>query len=166
MGQPVSSRLWKCRRHLVCLAFMLPAGTAFGTTATTTFSVTATVLANCVVSASPLAFGNYSSLQLDATTTVTVTCTSGTTYNVGLDAGVGSGATVATRRMSGVGTLNYTLYSDSSRTTVFGNTVGTNTVAATGSGAAQPLTVYGRIPGGQYPAAGNYTDTITVTVTY
>ncbi|NMG35433.1 fimbrial major subunit CsuA/B family protein [Azoarcus sp. TTM-91] len=166
MAKPVSPRPWKCRCFLIGLALLLPAGAAFGATATATFSVTATVLANCIVSASPLAFGNYSSLQLDATTTVTVTCTSGTTYNVGLDAGIGSGATVTTRRMSGVGTLNYTLYSDSARTTVFGNTVGTNTVAATGTGSAQPLTVYGRIPGGQYPAAGSYTDTITVTVTY
>lgn len=68
--------------------------------------------------------------------------------------------------MSGVGTLNYTLYSDSARTTVFGNTVGTNTVAARGTGSAQPLTAYGRIPDGQYPAAGRYTDTLTVNVAY
>ncbi|WP_246034810.1 hypothetical protein [Azoarcus indigens] len=52
---------------------LIPAGAVFGATATAPFSVTATVLANCLVSASSLAFGNYSSLQLDATTTVTCT---------------------------------------------------------------------------------------------
>jgi spore coat protein U-like protein len=49
---------------------------------------------------------------------------------------------------------------------VWGNTVGTDTVAATGSGAAQSYTVYGRITAQTTPAPGTYTDTITVTVTY
>ncbi|MCE3520182.1 spore coat protein U domain-containing protein, partial [Escherichia coli] len=35
-----------------------------------------------------------------------------------------------------------------------------------GSGAAQPYTVYGRVPVQTTPAPGTYTDTITVTVTY
>ena len=39
-------------------------------TATTTFSVTATVQATCLVSANTLAFGTYSGVQLDGTTTV------------------------------------------------------------------------------------------------
>jgi spore coat protein U-like protein len=67
---------------------------------------------------------------------------------------------------SGGATVNYTLYSDSGRTTVWGTTIGTNTVAATGSGAAQSYTVYGRIPAQTTPAPGTYNDTVTVTVTY
>lgn len=147
-------------------AGLVVANGAFAATATTSFSVTATVLAFCAVSAAPLVFGNYSAAQLDGHTTVTVTCTSGTGYQVGLDAGTGNGASVATRRMTGSGLLNYTLYTDSSRTTVFGNTVGTNTVSGTGSGVVQSIDVYGRIPAGQYPAGGLYSDTITVSVTY
>jgi len=49
---------------------------------------------------------------------------------------------------------------------VWGNTIGTNTVASTGTGAAQSFTVYGRIPSQTTPAPATYTDTITVTVTY
>ena len=49
---------------------------------------------------------------------------------------------------------------------MWGNTVGTNTIAGTGSGGSQSYTVYGRVPPQTTPAAATYTDTITVTVTY
>ena len=39
-------------------------------------------------------------------------------------------------------------------------------VGATGSGVSQSFTVYGRVPAQSTPAAGSYTDTIKVTVTY
>jgi len=39
-------------------------------------------------------------------------------------------------------------------------------VSGTGTGAAQVLTVYGRIPANQTALIGNYTDTVTVTVTF
>jgi len=138
------------------------------TIVSTTFSVTATVSSVCVISAVALAFGTYSSVVLNGTTTVTPTCTSGTTYNIGLDVGQGSGATVAVRKMtlSAGNTLNYSLYSDTNHSVVWGPTIGTNTVTGTGNGAAQPLTVYGQIPGSQYPIVGSYTDTVTATVTY
>ena len=62
--------------------------------------------------------------------------------------------------------MGYRLFSNSGRTTNWGNTVGTDTVAGTGSGAVQSLTVYGQIPAGQYLRPGNYADTITATITY
>jgi spore coat protein U-like protein len=138
------------------------------TTATGTFSVTATVVPGCSISASALAFGTYTgSAALNGTTTVSVNCPSGTPYNVGLDQGQASGATVTTRQMmNGTNPLNYALYSNSGRTTNWGKTVGTDTVAGTGSGSTQSLTVYGQIPAGQKPVPGSYTDTITASVTY
>ncbi|MBP0656299.1 spore coat U domain-containing protein, partial [Mycobacterium tuberculosis] len=104
----------------------------------------------------------------DASTTLSVQCTNTTPYNIGLNAGTGTGATVASRKMTGTGgaLVNYTLYSDNNRTTVWGQTIGTDTVSASGSGAAQSYTVYGRVPVQTTPAPGAYTDTITVTVTY
>jgi spore coat protein U-like protein len=129
-------------------------------------SITATCLIN---SASALNFGTQGVLaaNVDQTSTIQVTCTNTTPYNIGLNAGTGTGATVAVRKLtSGANTVNYTLYSNSGRTTVWGNTVGTDTVAATGNGAAQNYTVYGRIPAQTTPAPGSYADTITVTVTY
>ena len=154
----------------VCLApaVLLAPSTAQATTDTSTMAVTATVVATCALAASPLAFGNYTMSQTDSTTSVTATCTSGTTYTVALSAGTGSGASVANRKLTGPAsaTLNYSLYQDAGRTTLWGQTVGTDTVAGTGSGTAQTLTVYGRIPAAQGSAAGVYTDPITVTLTY
>jgi spore coat protein U-like protein len=67
---------------------------------------------------------------------------------------------------SGGVTVNYSLYSDSGRATNWGNTVGTDTVSSTGTGALQSFTVYGQVPAQTTPAPATYTDTITVTVTY
>ena len=142
----------------------------YAATATTNFTVQMTITATCTVnSASALNFGTQGILatNVDQTSTIQVTCTNTTPYNIGLNVGTGTGATVAARKMtSGANTVNYTLYSNSGRTTVWGNTVGTDTVAATGNGAAQNYTVYGRVPPQAAPAPGTYTDTITVTVTY
>jgi len=103
----------------------------------------------------------------NATSALAVQCTSGTAYNVGLDPGQASGATVTTRQMmNGSNTLNYALYADNGRTMNWGNTIGTDTVAGTGSGATQSLTVYGQIPAGQNPVPGLYTDTITATLNF
>ncbi|HEX4555599.1 MAG TPA: spore coat U domain-containing protein [Xanthobacteraceae bacterium] len=139
-------------------------------TSTATFTVQVTVVATCTInSASTLNFGSQGvfTANVDQTSTIQVQCTNTTPYTIGLDAGLGSGATVAVRKMtSGGATVNYTLYSDSGRTTVWGTTIGTNTVAATGNGAAQSYTVYGRIPAQTTPAPGSYADTVTVTVTY
>jgi spore coat protein U-like protein len=152
-----------------CFALGLTCASASAqATATTTFAVTATVQATCAVSATALPFGTYSTTQLDGTSTITVTCTNTTPYNVGLDAGTGASATVSARKMTGPGaaTLNYSLFSNTGRTTNWGNTTGTDTVVGAGTGSAQILTVYGRIAAGQYVAPGSFTDTITATVYY
>src|SRR5207253_995723 len=139
-------------------------------TTTTTFTVQMTITASCtIVSAATLNFGSQGVLtaNVDQSSILQVTCTNTTPYNIGLNAGTGSGATVAVRKMtSGGATINYSLYTDAGRSTVWGNTVSTDTQAGTGSGAAQNYTVYGRIPAQTTPAPGNYADTITVTVTY
>jgi spore coat protein U-like protein len=138
-------------------------------TSTASFTVTATVLASCTVSATNLSFGTTGTLtsNIDSTSSISVTCSNGSPYQVGLNAGNGSGATVTNRKMTlSSTTVNYALYSNSSRTTNWGNTAGTDTVGGTGTGSAQSLTVYGRVPSQSTPAPGTYTDTIVVTVTY
>lgn len=155
----------------LALAASMAAGSANAATATTTFTVNATVLKACVVTALPLAFGNYdptSASPVTGSTTLSVLCTSGTSFRTGLNAGAASGATVSTRSMtSGGNSLDYALYQDSGRTTNWGNTPGTDTPAAVTAGAGPTTqTVYGRIAAGQNVPVGVYTDTITVTVTY
>jgi spore coat protein U-like protein len=148
----------------------LDAGTYTDTlsTATTHFTVTVTIAKDCSVSATNLAFGTYTRTLVQSTSTISVTCTNMTPYNVGLNAGLATGATVTNRSMTGPASalLKYQLFSDPGYTTNWGNTVGTDTVAGTGNGGAQTLTVYGQIPAAQFTAQGTYTDTIIVTVTY
>jgi len=157
-----------CTAALACLALVAASKPAdASSTATTTFQVTATIQATCIVSATPMAFGTYTGALVNSTSTVTVTCTNTTPYNVGLDKGT-NGGSVTTRQMKGTlgALLNYSLYYDSARTHNWGITIGTDTVAGTGNGAGQGITVYGQLPAGQYLAPDNYTDTITATVTY
>jgi spore coat protein U-like protein len=139
------------------------------TTATTTFPVTVTVVKACAISATNLAFGTYVATATSTSTSIiSVTCTNTTAYNVGLNAGTATGATVTTRKMTGPGghLLGYSLYQNSGHSTNWGNTVGTDTEAGTGNGALQSLTVYGQLPAGQFVTPGTYSDTITATITY
>jgi spore coat protein U-like protein len=137
-------------------------------TFTGTMQVSATVSAYCGISASALNFGTYAGALLKVNSSVTATCTSTTPYNVGLNQGTATGATVTNRSMTGPSStlLAYSLFSNSGLTTNWGNTVGTNTLAGTGNGAAQALTVYGQIAAGLYKNPGSYSDTITATITY
>jgi spore coat protein U-like protein len=137
-------------------------------TSTSTFQVSASVTATCQISATNLAFGAYTGTLASATSTVTVTCTNSTPYNVGLDPGTSTGSTVTTRKMTGPAgaVLAYTLSRDSAHTLNWGDTVGTDTESGSGNGTAQALTVYGQVAASQFVAPGNYTDTITATVTY
>jgi len=158
------------RFALLLGSLMFAAVRSEAATVTTNFTVQITIQANCAInSASTLDFGTQGvlSANIDQTSTIQVTCTNTTAYNIGLSAGTGAGATVATRKMtSGGNTIDYSLYRDAARTQVWGTTIGTDTVSATGNGAAQPHTVYGRVPPQTTPAPATYTDTITVTVTY
>ncbi|TJV45725.1 MAG: spore coat protein U domain-containing protein [Mesorhizobium sp.] len=144
-----------------------PTGSRQATSSGSTW--TATINANCNVSATNVNFGSVGVLasNVDSTGSVTVRCTDTTPYNIGLSAGAGSGATVASRKMtSGAKTVTYSLYSDSGRASVWGNAIGTDTASGTGTGLDQPYTVYARAPAQTTPAPGAYTDTIVVTVTY
>lgn len=132
-------------------------------------TVSAVVHDVCSVAATPLSFGLYQSSAtgpLDATAQVQVNCTLGTAYSVGL--GTGAAASAAQRELSNGanGNLAYTLYQDAAHSVVWGDSTGVNTVSGTYTAAQQPLAVYGRISGGQAVAAGSYSDTITVTITY
>lgn len=135
---------------------------------TTTFPVTVNVLPDCTISAADLSFGTYTGVQLDGQSSISVTCTSGTSWNVGLDQGSSAGATVTTRAMTTAGGthLSYSLYRNVARTQNWGNSIGSDTVGGTGSGSAQSISVYGRIPAGQTPVAGAYSDTIVATITF
>jgi spore coat protein U-like protein len=156
---------------------MVAARNAEAATATTNMTVQMTIAASCTVSATTLDFGTQTLIDInsniDASSTLTVTCTNDAPYNVALSPGANAGGSGVSARKMKIGAtsdmVNYQLYSDSGHTTVWGETTSgsPDVVTGTGSGDAQNITVYGRVPSGQTnPKIGAYTDTILVTVNY
>jgi spore coat protein U-like protein len=157
------------------LAFVLAAAvpTQAGS-ASAALSVSASVANNCTISTLPVAFGSYdpvvanAAANLDSTGTVTVACTKGATTTIGLN--LGSNASGSTRRLTDGASnyLNYELYQDTGRTTVWGNSgAGLLTPVAAPSKVARNFTVYGRLFSNQdVPAAVSYADSVTATVNF
>lgn len=179
MNKSSSNAAKSVKQVLVGLGLMATAiatsVTANATTATNTFQVTATITSSCTVSGTALSFGSAidplaTGVPLDAASTLTVTCSNTTPYAVSLNAGANAGgaSNFSARTMkSGSNTLGYQLYLDSGRTTVWGDgTASSSTKSSTGTGSAQTLSVYGRVPSLANVVPGTYTDTVTVTVTY
>jgi spore coat protein U-like protein len=139
-------------------------------------TVSTTVVDRCTITTTPLTFGAYDPIvahktaPLDATGSLTITCTQGVSATIGLDSGTnGANASGATRAMkSGSNYLSYEIYQSSGGTTVWGNSgAGLLSPAAAPSYAARTFTVYGRIPAGQVVRASTlYTDTVRATVNF
>ena len=160
----------------IALGFAILATQSHADTGTSIMSVSATIKHSCSIDNTPMAFGAYdgvganASIALKATATVISTCTSGAealvTMNAGASAGSGSADAPVRRMTAGPGKyLDYQVYSDVARDTVWGNTVPTG-VALNGTALPQTLTVYGSIPSAQMVPEGDYNDQIVVTITY
>jgi spore coat protein U-like protein len=141
--------------------------------ATSNLNVTASVGANCTISTATVAFPAYdpvvanASTNDDGTGSVIITCTRGTAATIGL--GLGANASGSQRRMKDATTdyLNYELYQDAGRATVWGTTgAGLLSPAAAPDKNPRTLTVYGRIPSAQDVPAGSYSDTVVATVNF
>ncbi len=91
-----------------------------------------------------------------------VQCTPDVPYTVSFDAGQNSTkeADRAMKRTGGSELVSYQLYSDASRTTVL------TAVSGTGTGAAQAVRVYSRVPPQAAPQPGKYRDVVTATVSF
>ena len=144
---------------------------AIGNTNATSASFTtgASYSATCSVSAATLSFGSTGVLSatLDGATSLTTTCSATTPYTIGLDGGNAGASDPAQRKMSNGGAqITYGLYQNAARSQPWGNNTGTNTVAGSGTGSGQALTVYGRVPAQTTPAPGTYSDSIIATLTY
>ncbi|WP_420427510.1 spore coat U domain-containing protein [Algiphilus sp.] len=138
-----------------------------------TFNVTITLQDACELSTAPtdLDFGTVNLLNqdYDAASAIYVTCTEGAAFTLSLDDGANPDAT--SRRMENGGNLvSYRLYSDSGRTTLWGDgTTFGSTTGGTGTGVEQTVDVFGRVANADNastPPAGAYSDIVTVTVTF
>lgn len=155
-----------------------PPGSCSGTESTTfffPFSVTATVQKNCTVTANNLSLGSVpaGTTPTSGSSTLSVSCTYTTPYNVGL-APMNVSSTTGAGTMKGTGTntntVTYQLYSNSGLSTVWGSTATSmstgNGVAGTGSGVAQSLLVYAKVTSTTDVQPDNYSDTVQVIVNY
>jgi spore coat protein U-like protein len=131
----------------------------------------------CTVTTTDVAFGSYSpfnNTSRESIGSVGVICTAqvGQTITYAIKLTSGSGSFAARQMASGASRLGYNLFTDSPRTLVWGDgTGGTSIVSDSYNVATSPTAhsyaVYGRILAGQTQArVGNYSDNITVTVTY
>lgn len=174
----------KCVTFVALIAASLSPSLALAATASSSMTVSTTVVQSCkVVAVTNLNFGQYlpattnATQNRDTTNTVQVSCVAGSTgVSIALDQGQNatSSSTCASpqRRMSSTAGdfLSYAIYSDASRTLPYGCSAGVNTkdfaANAFTSTDAVTVTQYGRIPAGQDPKKDSYTDTVGVTVTF
>ena len=146
-------------------ALALTALPALANSNNASFDVTVQVASTCSINATNLNFSGITTgttSNTDATSSITVNCSTGTPYTIAL--GNGNNYSGGRRMTNGTTNINYYLYSDTGRSTQW-NTI--TTQAGTGSGSDQSYTVYGRIPSGQSVLyTGTYSDTVIATVTY
>lgn len=153
-------------------AAALSASPAFAATDTDDMLVTATVIDNCTVTASPMAFGTLTTLgsaNIDTSAAITLACTPDAAYDVSLDLGVNAGVGSQRQLVNGADNtqrIDYDVYSDAARTTAWSSGAGA-TVAGTAAAGVASLTAYGRIPStASAVTSGTYSDSVTVTVTF
>lgn len=167
------------RMLMSCLAagtLLAAAHDAGAATTTAALTVSVTVAPTCTVATNPLLFGTYypGNGPLNADTTLLVRCSHGAAFTVAMDAGAGGGSLAQRLMAQGTARLQYNLYTNAMRTTVWGDgSVSSAVVAGLGkglaSGQAIAETVYGVLPdsaANQQLPPGLYTDTVLVTISY
>jgi len=167
------------------LALAVPPRAA-GTTAV--LGISASVAANCTISASALSFGSYEALlanataALNATGTVRIACTKGSAPNITMD--LGQNPNGGKRYMTLVGgstgvasALQYEIYQPPDPTPgtgcsfpgtkLWGSSATQAFVPGTPTGrTARSYSVCGTIPPGQFAVLGTYADTVVATVNF
>jgi spore coat protein U-like protein len=151
---------WVARGAFVVVAWLLSSTSVFAQAPSCTISVTS------------VAFGNYNVFTTtpdDSTGTITYRCNS-SAANISITLSDGSSSTFNPRTLrKGTEVLNYNLYMNAARTTIWGNGTGGTSIytrANPPNNSNVSLTVYGRIPALQDVSAGNYTDTVSAVINF
>ncbi len=134
-------------------------------------TTTAWAAPKCDVTAQGPNFGLYDTLSsnpTDAVGTIQVTCDPGMPYSIELQTSqLGPNGERQMKQGGGGARATYFLYTDATRTRIWGDgNGGTFTVTGVGTGAAQQVPVYGRVPARQAPPFGTYGDSVQVRVQF
>ncbi len=138
--------------------------------------------AACTVSTTPVNFGSFdmfSPVPFDSTGSITIDCSIpppppnppvDVRITIGQSSNSGNFIPRSMKNLARPELLNYNLYTNSSRTSVWGDgTGGTSVITLNKVNRNAPprvMAVYGRIPTGQDVSAGSYSDTLVVTITW
>ena len=138
------------------------------------FLIVGDAYAACTVAATGVNFGSYDVFvitPLSSTGSITVTCDlvppADVTMSIGTSPNSGVMNPRQMKQLTGTDLLNYNLFTDATRTSIWGDgTGGTTTVFLKNVKKNKPVTVtvYGSIPAGQNVSVGSYSDILTVTI--
>lgn len=146
-----------------------------GAVLTSTFQVSASIIAGCLVVGGASTYGNLnfgsasalSSSALTAAlsgTTVTLQCTPGVSLNMAIDGGQNNNGARNLKRSGGPQLLSYQLFSDAGFSQALG--IGQAVAVSYSDPTAIKLPVYARTQPSGVLAAGSYTDVLQVTLSW
>lgn len=147
---------------------------------------TANISRSCSISATNVSFGNLdlTQTQTNANGTITILCSNKTTYSIGMTYGTPATAGYYTNGQPDTGLMTGASSHDVIAYGFQSGPINNNNpawgraspVTGTGTGSIQTMTMYGEAqlgstgPGGQYvsryPTPDNYSDTVTLTLSY
>ncbi len=148
---------------------LVAAAPAHAGKATYAMPVSASVVNGCTINALPLVFmvPVPTNLNVDATTALTVRCSPQVPFTVDIDAGLhANGINRRVRNAAANAYINYDVYRDPPRSQVWGTGQAKNVSLNSGLTGLVVIPVYGRLASSTRLQAGNYTDTLTVTITF
>lgn len=160
------------------LSSLLIASSCLAGTTTVTPKATASLTSSCSLSVQTLAFGLFTPAttgNVDASTTLTSTCSKGVTYSIQMNGYSGYCNNRYMTSVAGNGSvLYYNVYTDAARSSIWTYSswqgAGSSCLATSGgsyptlvgTGEAQSSTVYGRMSANQFVPPGDYTGGVQV----
>lgn len=131
---------------------------------TDTLTVLASVGGECTVTGATLDFGSYSGIQKDVDVPISFSCNAPSNISISMDGGTTGDP--SNRQMFNAGNTSqilYQLFRDAARSDLWG--VFPEDSADFAAAENGTPTVFGRIEAGQSPLAGNYSDSVLITLT-
>ncbi len=155
---------------LSALFTFLSMGNAFSASNAQSFNVSVSVEGTCSIATRDMNYPNYSvsgSQAVKGEGTLQVNCNSGMDYSISIDLGLNGSGSERQMAAGGAGRLAYRICQDKTCQTLWGEGGPSgNPYQGSGNGNQQDILVYGEILANQSVPAGNYSDTVTCTVSW